>query len=459
MELRIFIKKIIPFGIKVSQTYLYVNLRTREMEGKRMELACLHCNRTYELRPQSNCEVCFYYLNPRYDLKDKAGLKRIIEEGKLNMFRYFPLLPVSEQIESDVGFTPLVRADDLAEFLGILPGKLYVKFDEGPVTQSFKERGVAVTRQIVEGYNIKGNAYESFGANSTGNLASATAAGAASIGLKSIILVHKDAEDRLLQKALSFGAYVLKVNDNYREVNLLTGRVIAENDSLNSRIAWINLTFRPLYSQGAKTIGFEIAEQLGWKAPDNIVHPVAAGLSLWQIYNGLKEFSQFGVVPSLQTRMHAVQTKACDPLVQAWEKGEPFEIIPMKPRYKSIAETLSVGEPGNGLQALNTLKESKGSANSLNEDEIEVGMQLISKHTDWKTGPVGGVVVAGLKNLLSKRVIKPDELTVLVLTDAYRSEDNCYGPYAVSQTSRLIHLEPNKKLINNTLEQILANKI
>ena len=362
-----------------------------EQPAKYME--CTGCRQIYPIAPINGCD-CLSPLVLVYSPKDIGGLKKRITNGPENMFRYEPFLPVSSVPKSNIGLTELLVADGLAKELGIGEGNLYLKVDGDPITGTFKGRGVAVVAQSVSEFNNQEYKFEAYGGASTGNLASAIAAFGNLKKLKSIVLVHQQAHEELIQKALSFGAYVLVVNGDYSKVDRALKDV--DDKNLNSRIAWININLRPIYSQGSKTVGFEIAEQLGWRAPHNIVHPVAAGLSLWQIYQGLKEFQQFGLINELNTRMHAAQTAACEPVVTAWKNGAS-DVFPIEQPGKSIAETLCVGNPSNGYNVLEVLKASNGSAISATEDEIMEGINLVSQTTDFKTGPVGGVVVAGAK--------------------------------------------------------------
>lgn len=420
-------------------------------------LVCVECKTVYQILPADLCERCFSPVVPLYNPQKTGTLKENIIAGPKNLFRYEPLIPAATQPCYDVGLTELIRVDELAKALGIEKGMLYVKFDEGSVTKTFKDRGAVIVAQLVSEFNAgvhspNGEVYkfEALGGSSTGNLASAITAAAALIGLKSIVFVHSNADKRLVDKALSFGGYVLQVMADYSEVNdKICKPIVYYEEDLASKIAWVNLTLRPLYSQGAKTIGFEIAEQLGWKSPDNIVHPVAAGLSFWQIYTGLKEFERFGLIGEVKTQMHAAQPFGCKPVVEAWRRGEPFEIMPAK-NPKSVAETLCVGNPSNGLQVLETIKNSNGSAIDATDPEIEEGMNLFYNTTGLRAGPVGGTVVAATKKLMESGVVKPDELSVLVITDSENHE------IRGNKKGKLFVLEPDYKLIKRTLENILA---
>jgi len=282
-----------------------------------------------------------------------VGLQRQdIENGPRNMWRYLPFLPVPMPREDSplrgVGWTDLIKADQLGGAIGLEEGCLYIKVDEGAITQTFKDRGMATVGQYVAERNHNGQNYRAIAGTSTGNLASSIAAIAKLLGLKSIIIVPESTEEGLIKKTLAHGAYVLRVEGDYSRANRKVNQAISDNDILLEEIAWANIKLRQVYSQGSKTLGLEIPEQLGWKVPAHIVHPVAAGLSLWQIYEGIQELNRFGLIDSPHTQMHGVQTEKCDPVVDAWKRNS-FEINPIRNPGRSVAETLCVPDPSNGV--------------------------------------------------------------------------------------------------------------
>lgn len=434
-------------------------------------LQCIEagCNVAYPIAPINEC-AWVHGLQPGYHPANRGiALRNEILEGPQNLYRYAPFLPTQRHFQQDIGLTELVRADELARAIGIAPGKLYLKMDEGDLTGTFKDRGAAVAAQCVAEWNESGlYTFRFLGATSTGNLASATPAAANVIGLKSIVMVHSNAEQELVEKASSFGAYVLRAGGDYSYINAMVNRLRQQNETIANSIGWVNITLRPVYSQGSKTIGFEVAEQLGWKAPDNIFYPVAAGLSLWQIYKGLQEFLQFGLIPEMQTRMHAAQPAGkeghpADPVVRAWNawvrggRTGDFHIEPLKDP-QSIAETLCVGVPANGYTVLEAIRDSNGSATSVPEDEIGLGMELVLQHTGWKTGPVGGVVVAAAKRRVQQGEISPDELTVLVLTDAHSGRNDYAAARGVNK-GKIIEVGRRDSEVEATLEAILAGRL
>lgn len=416
-------------------------------------MRCIECNQIYPIDLAKNYSSCHFvplelvYSPPR-DLRER------IEQGPRSLFRYVDLLPTSTQPDYDVGMTPLVRTDELADALGFRKEKLYVKFDEGSVSGTFKDRGVAVVSELVREANSRGAGYIALGGSSTGNLLKAIAAAALKYNLLSIVVVHETANTKLIEDAVSLGSYVLMVKCHYSRADSFMNIIVNTNPKITSRMATVNMESRPVYGEGSKTIAFEIAEQLGWVLPDNIVHPAAAGLSSSRMYTGLRQAFDFGLVSNLQTKLNIVQTEACDPIVQAWQRGEPFEIIPLGKPGTSIAETLCVAKPANGLDVLNALKASNGNAVSVGDDEITNGMELVGKYTGFNTEPVGGAVVAGAKRLLISGSINPDELTVLVLTDSYNRDNPIILPSGIKR-GKLIEVEANSMALKATLDEIL----
>ncbi len=417
-------------------------------------MRCIECKDVYPISLSNYSQCHFAPLELVYN-PASGNLRERIEHGPNSLFRYQDFLPTSTQPDYNVGMTTLVRTDELAQALGFQKGKLYVKVDQGSISDTFKDRGVAVAAELIVNANRNGSHYKALGGTSTGNLMKAIAAAARKYNLKSVVVVHESVNDKLVQDAISLGSYVLKVDSNYSRANDLTKMITSNNPEISSRIAFINIDLRPLYGEGSKTIGFEIAEQLGWMAPQNIVHPCAAGLSSFKIYHGLREFEQFGIIQNVKTKMHIVQTAACDPIVQAWASGEPFEVSPVENPGKSLAETLCVSNPSNGIDVLKMLKESNGSAVSVKEDEILEGMELVKQTTNFRTDPVGGAVIAGAKRLVGKS-INPDELTVVVLTDSYYPNKIHSYESSTGKRGRLIELEPKKILLQGALEDILG---
>ncbi|MBI2133842.1 pyridoxal-phosphate dependent enzyme [Candidatus Woesearchaeota archaeon] len=417
-------------------------------------LECYSCGDRIPFAPVNTSNCCMAPYVPFYET-GRISRSRI-QEGPTSMYRYHDFLPSDSVPDSIVGFTTLTRAQRLGKAIG--SNRLYIKDEDEPSTGTFKDRGVDVAGQKVIEFNSSGYNYRALGGTSTGNLSSAVAAKADQIGLKSIVLLHSGAEEELIRKAESFGAYVIVVDENYSAVSGLLERILLENDMIRNGVAWVNSQLRPIYSQGSKTIGFEIAEQLGWKAPGNIVYPVAAGLSLWQIYRGLEEFQKAGLIGELKTSMHAVQNSKCSPIVSSWEKYRQtgkLRIIPVKPSEKSLAETLSVGDPANGIEVLETIQKTEGTASAVDDSEIRKSMMLISIYTDLHPGPVSGAVVAAARRLVGN-TIDPDEPTVLVLTDSYKKGR---PPITGTKNGKILRVDGNTESIEKVIEAILDNRL
>ncbi len=425
--------------------------------AKRLECvsSASECRKGYVV-PISNetyCPYCMNSLSPVYSPNNMS--RERIENGPRSLFRYNDLLPTDSFPDSDVGFTALVHAQQLGKTIGA--NNLYIKDEDEPKTGTFKDRGVGVAAQKVREFNASGYDYVALGGTSTGNLSSAVAAKANEMGLKSIVLVHGSAEKALINKTASFGGYVLVVNGmSYSDMNAVIKQINGSTD-FPDQVAWINSDLRPIYSQGSKTIGFEIAEQLGWKAPDNIVYPVAAGLSFWQVYNGLREFKKFGLISALETRMHAVQNSECCPVVNGWQnylQTGKVEIVPVRNLRKSLAETLSVGDPANGIEVLKTIISTIGSATAVTDEEIQEGMDLIFKNTELVPGPVSGAVVAAAKKQIGNE-IDPDSTTVLVLTDSYKKGR---GTITGNRNGKIIEVS-DRQSIEEVISKILTNRL
>ena len=465
----------ILLGIKLSKRYLYNN----QLKFFMIDLSAfgLVCTSDGKVHPATIgryfCETCFGNVFARRDFSklDTEAFKQDLANGPNNISRCRRLLLGFDSLESEgVGYTPLIQHDELALDFGLEPGNLFLKYDGGKKQNSFKVRGVEVILRLIDQANKEGKEggnYEAIGSTSTGNLAVAVAT---QKKYTPIILVHGTAEERLMRRTLSQGAYVIRVGSNYSTANDMLREAVNSNEELQNRIAFANINLRPYYAWGSQTIGFELAEQLKAKEIEpnevEIVHPVAAGLSLWQIFQAFVEFKELGIVNSLP-RMNAIQNGACYPIVKAWEQGEEFA-NPMKPLYVSKAETLTVSNPGNGFEALKTLGESKGSAVAVSEGEIDFGERLLSKNppyfdnASWTTDYVGAAVVGGLGKLIREKLIDTKKKIVLVLTDGHPQDGNYDGPLKFEKLEdfgRFFSVGPDSKAIGQTLEDILDGRI
>jgi len=369
-------------------------------------LKCRECGREYPKEVLYVCEYCFGSLEVDYDYeKIKERLTREAIEGRgNNLWRYRELLPIEGQPTDgfNSGFTPLVKAHNLAKKLGV--NELYIKDDSVcHPTLSFKDRvvSVALTRAKEFGFKIVGCA-------STGNLANSVAAHAAKAGLKSYIFIPADLEMGKVIGTLVFAPNLIAVEGNYDEVNRLCSEVAGKY-----KWAFVNVNIRPYYAEGSKTYGYEIAEQLGWKTPDHIVVPCAGGSLITKIWKAFKEFHKLGLIPKPKTKFYAAQAEGCAPIVNAIK--EKSEIIkPVKP--KTIAKSLAIGNPADGYYAMGTVSETGGWAEAVTDEEIIDGIKLLAATEGIFTETAGGVTVAVTKKLIEQGTIPKHESIVISIT-------------------------------------------
>jgi threonine synthase len=318
------------------------------------------------------------------------------------MWRYKELLPISgEVVDIGTGFTPLTRADNLGRELGLR--QLYLKNDCLNPTYSFKDRVVSVAATKAKEFG-----FSAIACTSTGNLAGSVAAHAARAGLKAYIFIPADLEQGKIVGAAIYNPTLVAVNGNYDEVNRLCSE-------LADKYPWgfVNINIRPYYAEGSKTLGYEVAEQLGWRAPDHAVVPVASGALLVKIWKGLNELSSLGLIGPVSTRMHAAQAAGCSPVVEAFQAGTHI-IRPVKPN--TIAKSLAIGNPADGYYALKTIGQSGGAASAATDAEIVAGMKLLAESEGIFAETAGGVVISGLRHLAASGAIKRDDLAVAFIT-------------------------------------------
>ncbi|MFQ5800832.1 MAG: threonine synthase [Candidatus Hydrothermarchaeales archaeon] len=367
------------------------------------KLRCRNCGQEYEVAPTSICEECFGPLEVVYDYDAIAERvsRASIEKGPKNLFRYRELLPVGEKIvDLQPGFTPLHRADNLAKELGL--EELYVKNDSVNPTFSFKDRvvSVAVSKALDFGF-------DTIGCASTGNLASSVAAHGAKAGLSCYIFIPADLNLGKIIQTLAYGPNLIGVEGNYDTVNRLCAEVAGYYNW-----GFVNINLRPFYSEGSKTLGYEVAEQLGWDTPDAVVVPVGSGSLLTKIWKGMNEFKDLGLINDVKTRIIASQAEGCSPVVTA-ARGDG-DIRPVKP--DTIEKSLAIGNPADGYYALKVIKESGGTAGSVSDPEIIEGIKLLAETEGIFTETAGGVVVGTLKKLVQSGEIEKDERTVIYIT-------------------------------------------
>ena len=368
------------------------------------ELRCRECGRTRPLEPAFVCEHCFGPLEVIYD---SAGLRtrlsrESIAAGPSSIWRYADLLPATA-VNGDLGtgFTPLSEARNLGRQLGL--ANLYVKNDTLNPTGSFKDRNVAVATAFAVA-----NGFETLSCSSTGNLAGSVAAYAARAGLKALVFIPSDLERGKVGAAEAYGATVVEVDGTYDDVN----RLCAE---LADQHSWgiVNVNLRPFYSEGSKTLLFEVVEQLGWRAPDHIVVPVAAGSLLAKTAKALDELVAVGLLDGTTTRIHAAQAQGCAPISTAIREGADH-VTPIRPQ--TVAKSLAIGNPADGRYAIRAVRQSGGWATAAPDSEILAGMALLAETEGILAETAGGVAVAGLQRLVAEDRIKPDETVVLCIT-------------------------------------------
>ena len=369
-------------------------------------LKCRECGRQYQKEPIHVCEFCFGPLEVIYDYDGiKNVLSRKVIEGRpKNMWRYRELIPIDGEprVGRDVGFTPLVRAKNLGKALGV--DNLYIKNDSvSHPTLSFKDRVVAtaITKAMEFGYDTVACA-------STGNLANSVAALSAEGGIKSYIFIPADLESSKILGTLIYGTNLIGVKGNYDDVNRLCSEIAA-----NYRWAFVNITIRPYYGDGSKTFGYEIAEQLGWRTPDNVIVPVAGSSLITKVWKAFKEFEMLGLIGKVNTKVFAAQAKGCSPVTSAIKEGRNF-IKPVKPN--TIAKSIAIGNPADGYYGIKTVNESGGYGEDVTDEEIIEGIKLLAKTEGIFTETAGGVTVAVTKKLIEQGRIKKNELTVVSIT-------------------------------------------
>ena len=373
--------------------------------GAATHLVCRACGAHAKLGADYSCWECFGPLEVAYDFGTVT--KEQIQSGPLSLWRYAPLLPVPANIAESrnlaPGMTRLHRADNLAKALGIT-GALWVKDDSGNPTHSFKDRVVAVAQSagIQLGFNTLACA-------STGNLAHAVAAAAARAGQKSVVLVPSNLEQHKIQATAAYNGHVIGIEGNYDDVNRLCGELIGEE--VSSNWGFVNVNLRPYYAEGSKTVGYEIAEQLGWRLPDQVVIPVASGALLTKVDKGWREFVELGLVESKPWRVFGAQATGCNPVSTAWADGSEV-VRPVKP--DTIAKSLAIGNPADGPYALDAVRRTNGAVGDVTDAEVVEGIRLLAECEGIFGETSGGVTVAVTRKLLAQGLLDPTAETVIV---------------------------------------------
>ncbi|HWD81037.1 MAG TPA: threonine synthase [Kribbella sp.] len=370
--------------------------------GNGTHLSCRACGAKSPLGPFYACMECFGPLEVGYDYPTIT--REQIEAGPKNIWRYQPLLPVPVDVASfpntEPGYTRLVDAQNLARELGLR--KLWVKDDSGNPTHSFKDRVVASALSATRELGMK-----VFACPSTGNLANAVAAAAARAGIRSVVFIPHDLERPKVITTAVYGGTLVAVEGNYDDVNKLASEIAGEEEGW----AFVNVNVRPYYSEGSKTLAFEIAEQLGWRLPEQIVIPVASGSQLTKIDKGFTELGKLGLVDATDYKVYGAQATGCSPVAQAFRGGHDV-VKPVKP--DTIAKSLAIGNPADGPYVLDVARRTNGAIEDVSDEEVVEGIQLLARTEGIFAETAGGVTVATLKKLIATGQLDPDAETVII---------------------------------------------
>lgn len=393
----------------------------------RYELKCNECGKRFGNQPISGCPDCFAPLELAFDLDAVRGVftREKIAAGPASIWRYVDLLPIPEGFQPDlpVGFTPLVRSRNFAKHIGAK--NLYFKNDAVCFpTLSFKDRVVSVALANAQKFG-----FETVGCSSTGNLANSVAAQAARLGLKASLLIPADLEPAKILNTQVYGARLFRIDGNYDAVNRLCTQIADEYN-------WglVNVNLRPYYAEGSKTVGYEIAEQLGWKLPDNVIVPMAGGSLIRKIRKAFKELVYLGLVEDKPVRFFGAQATGCSPISTAVKQGTDF-IEPQRPN--TIARSLAIGNPADGPLAAKMIRDSGGWAEDVSDVEIVSGIQELAENEGIFTETAGGVTTAVTARLYADGRISPDEITVSCITgNGLKTTDALVGHYQQERAVR-----------------------
>ncbi|MCP2260806.1 threonine synthase [Streptoalloteichus tenebrarius] len=372
--------------------------------GPAVGLSCRECGHQVPLAAEFACAECFGPLEVAYEFG--AVRREDIESGPRSIWRYRRLLPVPSDVDrhpnTDPGCTRLVRADRLAAELGVR--SLWIKDDTGNPTHSFKDRVVAVALAAARtlGFTV-------LACPSTGNLANAVAAAAARAGWESVVLIPSSLERaKVLTTAVYEGA-LIAVDGTYDDVNRLATELAAEHEDW----AFVNVNVRPYYAEGSKTLGFEVAEQLGWRLPGQVVVPVASGSQLTKVDKAFRELGQLGLVEPTPYRVFGAQATGCAPVSAAFKAGQDV-VAPVRP--STIARSLAIGAPADGPYVLDTVRRTGGAVEDVTDEEVVDGIRLLARTEGIFAETAGGVTVATAKKLIETGQLDPDAETVLLIT-------------------------------------------
>ena len=369
-------------------------------------LICRECGSTYPTEARYSCDFCFGPLEVAYDLEAaRASMTRAsIEAGPASIWRYGALLPDpgEEPVDLGAGWTPLRRAHRLGEELGLR--ELWLKDDTRNPTGSFKDRVVSVALS-----SARRLGFSTAACASTGNLATSVAAHAAAIGWPSVTIIPSDLEKSKIAMAAIFGGTVLGVEGNYDDVNRLCVELVAEHEDW----AFANVNLRPYYAEGSKTLAYEIAEQLGWRAPDQVVVPVASGSQFTKVAKGFREFLELGLIEGELPVLFGAQARGCSPVATAFFDGAEV-VTPQRPN--TIARSLAIGNPADGPYVLDELRARGGDCGSVEDEEILECIGLLARTEGIFAETAGGVTIASLRQMVTRGTIDPDKSTVAIIS-------------------------------------------
>jgi threonine synthase len=405
-------------------------------------LKCRECGREYGVAPIYVCEFCFGPLDVIYDYKNikKVFTKKKLEKREKNLWRYRELLPIDNDPQAGLnsGFTPLLKADKLAQELGVKT--LFIK-DDSVIhpSLSFKDRVVAIALTKAKEFG-----FDTAACASTGNLAHSVSAQGARAGFKRFIFIPASLEQTKIVASLVYEPNLIAVDGNYDDVNRLCSEIASKY-----KWAFVNINIRPFYSEGSKTHGFEIIEQLGWNVPDNVVVPCASGSLLAKIWKAFNEFMEIGFIKELKTKVFAAQATACPPITMAIKQG--IDIIkPVKPDPNSISKSLAIGNPAEGYDAIGAVKESGGYGEDVSDEDIINAMKLLARTEGIFTETAGGVTLAVTKKLIEGGKIGRDEVTVVCITgNGLKTQEAL-----INKTTSPHYIKPNLASFEEALKKI-----
>lgn len=391
-------------------------------------LKCRECGREYPVEPIYVCDFCFGPLEVNYDysyIKENVSREKI-EKGPKSLWRYIDLLPVEKPLVGlHAGFTPLKKADNLGRELGLT--NLYIKDDSvNHPTLSFKDRVVSVALSKAKEFG-----FDTAACASTGNLANSVAAHSAAYDMKCYVFIPANLESQKIYGSLVFDPIVVAITGDYDDVNRLCSEIA--NDQW---WAFVNINIRPFYAEGSKTLAFETIEQLYWEVPDAVVVPAASGSLLTKIYKGIKEMQEIGLAPKKDFRVYGAQALGCSPIAKAFKDGLDY----VKPvRANTIAKSIAIGNPADGIYALDVTRKTSGGWEVASDEEIIEGMKLLARTEGIFTETAGGTTISVLKKLVEQGQIKKDELVVAYITgNGYKTlevlEGHLKEPIKISPT-------------------------